>query len=442
MKRKLLQKRQDKTFIRYIDTNKVQQGVHIFKRGDTDELQRIKEYAINNDLDVLAYSNIISLSKEQYKRYYRGSDISINKSNIYEIDTIFIDIDVPLYENYYQLQSALKDSGIINYQVFESASGNIHLYIKVVKFSDVEQYKVLVKTIGNYLEQKGIVIDASSSNPIQKTYLEGFRVLSKQGFSSKYIKELSHRGKQQTPFQVLKEMHQRGIKIEREYSIKYAMYLLQDELQYNYSGELHLSQLEEKYLVPKYTFSRGLRALQGFRAIEYKTIRGSSGYIQVNYYNENRFNRCIKQQMTRKQNFFYINVLQIFKVLRNVYLHLVNECCKYIEKSIGTFHNFISRYASSLYVQGLLSGNSGTKRDIKQVQKIQNEKIQQGERNRTLYKTLVRGKYQGLSDTELDELASDIHSRMEQSISKPFKKTEVESVLRWVKRITLYNKVY
>jgi len=161
----------------------------------------------------------------------------------------------------------------------------------------------------------------------------------------------------------------------------------------------------------------------------------------VNYYNENRFNRCIKQQMTRKQNFFYINVLQIFKVLRNVYLHLVNECCKYIEKSIGTFHNFISRYASSLYVQGLLSGNSGTKRDIKQVQKLASGEIQIGNRNTTLYKALVRAKYQGANDTELEKLAMDLYSRMQQDKAKPFRKTEIESVLRWSKRITLYKRV-
>ena len=373
MNRKLLQKEQDKTFIRFIDTEKKPRGVYILKRYDTKELQKIKEYAIKNDLDVLAYSNILSLSKEQYQRYYRGSDISINKSNIYEMDTLFIDIDMSLYDNYYLFQSALKESGINNYQVYESASGNVHLYVRVVKFSDIEQYKVLVNTIGNYLKQKGIEIDATSSNPIQKTYLEGFRVLSKRGFSSKCIKELSHKGIEQTPFQLLKEMHQRGVKIEKEYSIKYAMYLLQDEIQYNYSGVLHLTELEKKYLVPKYTFSRGLRVLQNFKSIEYKTIKGTSGYIQVIYYNENRFNRCIEQQMTRKQNFFYINVLQVFKILRNVYLHLVSECCKYIEKSIGTFQNFIARYTSGYYVQGLLSGNSGTYTDKKQVQKHQND---------------------------------------------------------------------
>lgn len=441
MKRKLLPKEEDKTFIRFIDTNKVQRGVHIFKRGDTEELERIKKYAINNDLDILAYSNIISLSKEQWYRYYRGSDISINKSNIYEIDTLFIDIDIPLYDNYYTLRDALKDSGINNYQVFESASGNIHLYIKVVKFSDTEQYKVLINTIGKYLEERGIVIDATSSNPIQKTYLEGFRVLSKGGFCSKYIKELSHRGTPQTPFQVLRELHQRGIKVQKEYSIKYAMYILQDELQYNYSGVLHLTELEKRYLIPKYTFSRGLRVLQDFTAIQYRTIKGTSGYIQVTQYNESKFNRCIEQQLTRKQNFFYINVLQVLKVLRGVYITVLFECCKYIEKSIGNFTEFISRYITIGYVQGLLSGNSGYTRDKYQVQKNQNEPIQQGERNQTLYKTLVRGKYRGLSDTELEELGSDTHSRMIQTASEPFTKTEVQGVLRWVHRITLYKKV-
>jgi hypothetical protein len=89
----------------------------------------------------------------------------------------------------------------------------------------------------------------------------------------------------------------------------------------------------------------------------------------------------------------------------------------------------------------LLSGNSGIESNQNQLQKIQNQQIQQGERNQTLYKALVKAKYQGASELELQKLASDIHSRMVQSASKPFRKSEVESVLRWVFKITLYNRI-
>jgi hypothetical protein len=442
MKRKLLQKAQDKTFIRYLDKDKVQQGIYIFERNDKDTIKQLQEYAIKNDLDILYYPNTIALSKEQWRMYYKGMDIRISKKQVYEMDTLFIDIDMPLFDNYYQLEKALRESGINNYKVYESATGNIHLYIKVVKFQDTRMYKALVKTIGNYLRAREIEIDPSSSNAIQKTYLESFRVLSKKEFSSQYIKELSHRGELQTPFQVLKEMYQRGAKVEKEYSMKYAMYILQDELQYNYSGVLHLRELERKYLIPTYTFSRALGVLQDFKAIEYRTLRGAKGYIQVIQFNENNFNRCKEQQMTRRENYFYINILQVFKTLRNVYIHLLHQCCKYIEKSIGTFTDFISRYIQDGYVQGLLSGNSGHTRDKYQVQKHLKDKIQIGNRNTTLYKALVRAKYQGANDTELEKLAMDLYSRMQQDKAKPFRKTEIESVLRWSKRITLYKRTF
>ena len=442
MKRKLLQKAQDKTFIRFLDKDKKQQGIYILQRNDKHTIEQLKEYAIKNELDILYYPNIISLPKWKYDSYYRNEDITVSTREVYEMDTLFIDIDKPLYDNYYQLKSALKESGINNYQIYESPSGNIHLYIKVVKFRDTGMYNSLVKTIGNYLKAKGLEIDPSSANAIQKVYLEDFRVLSKKELSSKYIKELSHRGTQQTPFKILKEMYQRGVKVEKEYSIKYAMYILQDELQYNYSGVLHLKELERKYLVPSYTFSRALRVLQDFKAIGYRTVRGTSGYIQVNYYHENNFIRCKEQQLTRKQNYFYINVLQLFKILRNVYIHVVVECCKYILKSIGTFTDFISRYIQDGYIQGLLSGNSGIEIEKYQVQKLASGEIQIGNRNTTLYKALVSAKYQGASDTEIEKLAMDLHSKMQQSPSKPFRKTEVESILRWIRRITLYNKTY
>ena len=130
MKRKLLQKAQDKTFIRFLDKDKKQQGIYILQRNDKHTIEQLKEYAIKNELDILYYPNTIALSKEHWNMYYKGMNINISKHQVYEMDTLFIDIDKPLYENYYQLQSAIKDSGINNYQVFESASGNIHLYIK------------------------------------------------------------------------------------------------------------------------------------------------------------------------------------------------------------------------------------------------------------------------------------------------------------------------
>jgi hypothetical protein len=440
LKRKLLQKKQDKTFVRFIDKEKKSRGLYIYKRNDKKELQKIKKYATKYQLDVLAYSNTISLSKEQYKKYYRGLDVSINKVNVYEMDTLFIDIDIPLYDNYYQLKDALKNSGINNYEVYESASGNIHLYIKTKKFQDKEQYKTVISTVGNYLSRYNLKIDKSSQNPIQKTFLEGFRVLSKRGFSSRYIRELSKSGSEQTPFQILQQMHQRGVKIEKEYSMKYGMHIIQNELLKNYSGELHLSELHQRYLIPKYTLSRALRVLQDFKAIHYKSIRGASGYIQVTYYNENKFNSCIEQQMTRKQNYFYINTIYpVVRCLIRLYRYLIFECCKYIEKSIGAFSDFLGICIQNGYVQGLLSGSSGVQ-EKNQVQKIPEKQIQEGERNKTLYQTLVKARYRGLEGNELDVLAREIHNKMQQPSNKQFTKTEVQGVLKWVKKIPLYSR--
>ena len=458
MERKLLNYNRDKTFIRLLNKDGKSKGIYIINRGDKNYLEQLKEYAIKNELDILYYPNIISLPKWKYDSYYRGEEIAVSTREVYRMDTLFIDIDMSYNDNYYLIRKVLKDSGINNYQVYESASGNIHLYIKVSRFNDTRDYQILVKTIGKYLESKGIAIDDASVNPIQKTYLEDFRILKKNGLKSTYKKELSHRGKYQTKLDILREMKARGIGIQnkvvikvkgkkdryrmiKEYRLKDAMKIIKGELQYNYSGELHLTQLEDKYLIPKYTFSRVLGALQGFKAIDYSTIKGTSGYIQVTYYNEDRFNECIAQQKTRKENYLEIIILGIIRLLRNIYLFVISECCIYIEKSIGSFNNFITRITSGSYVQGLLSGNSGIESNQNQLQKIQNQQIQQGERNQTLYKALVKAKYQGASELELQKLASDIHSRMVQSASKPFRKSEVESVLRWVFKITLYNRI-
>jgi len=440
--RKLLKKEEDKTFIRFIDTDKKSRELYIYKRGDKRELQKVKEYASINNLDVLAYSNTITLSKGEWSRYYRNSNINIDTSKIYDMDTLFIDIDMSLYDNYYSLQKALKESGINNYKVLESASGNIHLYIYTSKFQNKEDYRVIVQAIGDYLKRYDIEIDISSLNPIQKTYLEEFRVLSKRSFCSKYIKELSQKGDVQTTFQILQEMHKRGVKIDREFSIKYGMHIIQNELLNTYSGELHLEQLHQKYLVPKYTFSRALGVLQHFKAIRYKTIRGTQGYIQITYYNELKFNSCIEQQMTRKQNYHYLNTLYpIIRYLIHLYRYILFECCKYIEKSIGTFQRFVSMSIQNGYVQGLLSGNSGVKRVQNQGQKIFEDVITEGTRNKTLYKALVRARYQGVEGYALEDYANDIHSKMQQNPLKPFTKSEVKSVLKWASELSLHNRI-
>lgn len=440
MERQQLQHNQDKTFCRLLDINKTQKGIYIFSRNDKDYIEKLKQYAIKNDLDILYFPNITKLSKEKYQRYYKGGDVSITGNEVYRMDTLFIDIDLPLYDNYYKIRTALKGMGINNYQVFESASGNVHLYIKVKRFNRIEDYKVLVKTIGKYLESKGIEIDKASENPIQKTYLEGFRILSKGKLSSKYIKELSHKGQPQTKLEILRELNQRGIKPQKEYSCKYAMYIIQKELENKQSGVLQLTQLEKRYLIPKYTLSRGLKALREFKAIDYHTIKGQTGYIKVFFYAKNVFDDCIKQQRTRKENYFLINVFEVLKVIRNLYLHLVHECCKYIEKSVDTFESFVSRIITGGYVQGLLSGNSGSL-EVQEYSKNPNQTIPIGQRNQTLYKTLVKARYQGASDSQLMELASDIYSNMEQTASRPFTKREVQSVYKWSIRVLLNNSI-
>jgi hypothetical protein len=437
IERKLLDKRQDKTFVRYIDKTKKAGELYIYPRNDKKELEKIRTFADKNDLDVLYCNHTIKLNKGKWYKYNTGHNISIGTDDIYEMDTVFIDIDTPLFDNYNQLRDAINGSGIHNCKVYESASGNIHLYIKVSKFSDINQYKVLVRTIGEYLKTKGFEIDTTSENPNQKTYLEEYRVLSKNSFKSRYIEELSKQGTEQTYFDIYKELHKRGVKVQKEYSSKYAMYLIQKELLKTYSGELHITELHNKYLIPKYTFSRALERLQDTQAIKYRTIRGANGYIQVTEYNQDRFDKCIKEQRTRKQNFIYINLLQVIKFLKNLYLFAISECCKYIEKSVSSFREFVTVLTSGMNTQALLSGSSG----IEYQKQGQTELIQQGERNQTLYKQLVRARYKGVDGIQLDNLAEQIHSQMQQNPNNPFTQKEVQSVLRWAKKITLYNRV-
>jgi hypothetical protein len=122
-----------------------------------------------------------------------------------------------------------------------------------------------------------------------------------------------------------------------------------------------------------------------------------------------------------------------------LYRYLIFECCKYIEKSIGAFSDFLGICIQNGYVQGLLSGSSGVQ-EKNQVQKIPEKQIQEGERNKTLYQTLVKARYRGLEGNELDVLAREIHNKMQQPSNKQFTKTEVQGVLKWVKKIPLYSR--
>lgn len=431
-----------KSCVEFKDKKGLIKDMYIYRIGNKKDIEKIKKYASKNNYDVLDFIHSIKMSRKQWALYYSGMFTSLSSNNIYEYESLFIDIDMPLVENYHIL-NALKDSGIKNYQVLESASGNIHLYVKVQKFKRKQQYVDTIKLIGLYLEKHSIYIDPNSAKKLQKTYLEGFRVLKKYGFSSKEIQTgLNSQEEKQTYFDIHKILYKKGLKIPKPKSMKYAMRIVKTELFENCSRSLSLTNIEHQYLIPHSTTSRALKRLSEAKAITYTSKQGVNGGVQISHCNERLFNDCINRQLTRPQNYIYINVMYAFQILyifsRNLVVKAFLKLCNYIEKNNTTSNIFILLFIIFQNSQGLLSGSSGfskTKTGFETSNKI----IKMGNRNKSLYQALLSAKAKGCCESELYKLSRKIHSRMQQTQQDNYSLNQVDSTLKWVLKLKFYN---
>ena len=82
---------------------------YFYEKSDTGYKQRIIEGAISQGYDVLECLHDVKLYTRAMEQIllFRSNDIT--EANIYEMDTLFIDIDLPLWEHYYQLRKAIKE---------------------------------------------------------------------------------------------------------------------------------------------------------------------------------------------------------------------------------------------------------------------------------------------------------------------------------------------
>ena len=448
MRRKQLLKDQEKSYVVLLNRKTKESKTYIYEQNFKKEIERIKDYATKTNSDILFSPHSIRLTPKEWNYYYEKGFLTISQENIYEMTSLFIDIDQPLFDNYYKFRKALKELKLNNYEVFESCSGNIHLYIDIEKITDQKEYYSLIQGLSYYLKERGFEVDRTCLSPVQKTYLEGFRVLGKKGLSSRPVKELTKKGKKQTPFEIHKLLHKQGIaKHRKERSVKYAMYIIKQELLETYSGRLELSKLERKHLIPQYTFSRALKRLSEAQAIRYTSHKGRSGSIQVFYFNESSFDLCIEQTLTRKQNWILFKILITLRNLKGTLQNSVNrriiKLCNYIKKNTRVLNELFNFYKENSYVQGLFSGSSGVRNKktaliFKEVEAL--ETIKTGERNQTLTKLLTRGKALGLNSEELRELAFQIHKKMGTQTGLEYEKRDIEHTLKWIYKLEFYNK--
>jgi len=445
LRRPKLKKCQEKTYVEFLK-NGLCKGQHIYRKGSKKDIEKIKEYATENKFDVLSCIHSVRLEPIQWGQYYKGGYTTIDSSNIYEFSELFLDIDIPLSEIYFKYRKALKESGINNYRTFTSASGNIHLYIKVRKFKEKEAYRKIVKILYLYFKSEGVEIDKSSFKPTQQTFLEGFRVLGKGGSKGKEHKELSSKGDIQTYFELVRIMYSKGFKLKESPSIRYAMHIIKNELLEYYNGKLYLSKLERKYLVHQTVFTKALKRLSEAQAIKYKTYRGVNGYVHIEYFYENKFDDCIKGQKTRKENYIYINVMYFLEKCwyfsRNALLKGIVELCQYIKKNERGLSLFLCIFQISKSSQGVLSGSSGglVRKNRLNLSKFSvPEAIPKGERNKTLCRTLIKAKAMGFNPDDISLLSRKLHSNMQQVKGCEYKTSEVESVVKWVHRLKFYN---
>lgn len=437
--RKQLIKEKAKGFVMFKDyAGDIVDEYIYYKDNELQELEGIKQYAIEQGLDILHFPHTISLSPHRWQMYYTGRDtVTIQEVDTHQMTSIFLDIDSDLYENYQSLKEAVKCLPC-SVKMFESAGGGIHLYLSIKKCESVEMYRRAVSVLVRHFKRFNLEVDANSISPMQVSYLEGFRVLAKHGISSRYYEEFSKGGGSLTAFELVKRF------TNTDYKTSEAMDILHEVIHNRVIPEatrgcngFNLHAISRMYSIPSYTLSKALRALQIGGAVSYSSVLGCKGGVRVHKIDNRRWRKTRREQLTRKSNFYFINMMACFHWCLGI-IGFISECCKYIEKGMLDKLGFIRLLHTSLYTQGLLSGSSGsvTGESSSSVDLGLEEMIQIGERNTILVKRLVNARYKGL---DLERVCNAVLDRMVQTAVNPFTYKEAQAVLRWVKRIELHT---
>lgn len=402
---------------------------YFYEKSDTGYKQRIIEGAISQGYDVLECLHDVKLTPEQWSRYYYSGAIDITEANIYEMDTLFIDIDLPLWEHYYQLRKAIKELKLQNYEIWESATGNIHVYIKIKKTSDKKAYRNIMTLLQIYFLRYGLKIDDCTLKPSQNVYTEGVRILKKQGNQSKRIGALSKAGKRQSITELKALLMQRGITARTDY--KRCMNIIREVVQQSQEPQIKVSinKLSKDMGITPSTLNRALQKLQEAKAIRYESQTGRRGGIVITSYNMDRIQEAIQEQFTRKQYFFMYKVrylLFLAKMLKNLVKVSFDKLCDVLKEwfrffSLRSINNDIKR-------GGCVSLGRGS--PIEFLDLTFSDVIRRGERNKKLVSALVMSYYQyGLESIEATARA--VFEKFEQPEGDVYSWEMVKPVIRW-----------
>ncbi len=377
----------------------------VIEKDDIAGVELMRQYALFMDLDIIQRNYTVKATKKEWGRLYNGLKF---RSSPHEFHRIFLDIDQSYSDNADILEKALQDLGV-GYDLYESATGNIHVYIHITKTSSQRAYKQATKALRKYLAKRGINVDISSLSPLQGVYLEGFRIMKKGGRKSVFRK---HVGAYQTT-----TAHQISKRLEG-YSIRYGMRLIRRELRHKRS--INLSEISREYGIPQQTLQRALERLTEGGAITY-TSRGSKG-VRVESMDRERLNKVIHYQRTRKQ-----------------YWHMVLNGSWCIVKPLSELLQYTKRMLCTQrgvrVSEGGVRGAGGVQDGTRGSPDTQSGVIPEGERNNRLWRALVRARYEGRTPQQVRDLAWRVHERMERKAT--YKPSEVEAVIRWALRLQI-----
>lgn len=380
----------------------------VIEKGNIREVEQLKKYALAFELDIIKRNYTVTAKKRDWCRYYHRGTL---RHKPYEFDRIFIDIDSPYSEHSTRLEAILQGLGL-SYTLVQSASNNIHLYIHTRRVSSERIYRRCSAELGRYFIKHGIPVDKSSYSPRQGVYLEGFRILKKHGRSSR-VRKIYKAQELLTAPKVIRRV--------RGYSIRYAMRVIQRELRG--SRHINMQALSLRYGIPHSTLQRALQRLTEHGALRYINM-GCKG-VRVVSVDREVMNRSIAYQRTSRQ--YWLRVIEgtwrVIEPLSELLQYTKRMFCGSgvvcgVFTPVGTLHGVFDRTRGSPE-----HSSYGAQR------------ITKGTRNKVLYTTLIKARYQGKTADQIREIAYMLHERMENRLT--FKINEVEAVIRWAVKAEL-----
>ena len=266
----------------------------------SEAFDKAMQEAKDNKWDILSTPHTICNKINEWNIIRKRGVWRLKEGNIYEMSKIFIDIDMNYYQNIENVRKGLSDLGIANYDIYKSASDNIHCYINIKKTQNKEKYTHIVKGLIKYFEKYEIEIDPASKRVTQLVYLEEFRVLSKGGGTSEYME--GKQGRVLSLFAIEKKLVEIDCLKQPTRSYRYAMYKILEAVEYEaFPSRLNLSELARKYLIPQSTMHEAMRRLGTYKAIIYKSREGSGGYYEISKIDIAMIKAVKDKTITRRQ---------------------------------------------------------------------------------------------------------------------------------------------